>query len=76
MDDSRIVDLFLARDEAAIKESAMKYGQALRKIANNILSDQETVRAFWLSEYRFLFLGGGSSLAGKEIRLESRSELV
>lgn len=43
MDDSRIVDLFLARDEAAIKESAMKYGQALRKIANNILSDQETV---------------------------------
>ena len=42
MDDDRIIDLFLARDEAAIKESAIKYGHALRRIANNILGDRET----------------------------------
>ena len=42
MDDDRIIDLFLARDEAAIKECTIKYGQALIKIAYNILGDRET----------------------------------
>lgn len=37
MDDSGIVDLYLARDEAAISETQQKYGQRLRKIAFNVL---------------------------------------
>ena len=42
MNDDGIINLFLARDETAIKECIIKYGQALRKIANNILGDRET----------------------------------
>lgn len=39
MDDSKIVDLYLSRDESAIKETETKYGRYLMKIAYNILSD-------------------------------------
>ena len=39
MDDAAIVELYLARDEAAIAETAEKYGAALRRIARGILHD-------------------------------------
>ncbi|MBQ9779773.1 MAG: RNA polymerase sigma factor [Clostridia bacterium] len=37
MDDSRIVDLFWARDERAISETSIKYGAYCTQIAHNIL---------------------------------------
>ena len=39
MDDSRIVDLYLARDEEAIRSTKEKYGRKLRGIAFNVLCD-------------------------------------
>lgn len=39
MDDSKIVDLYFARDESAISQTAEKYGARLRGIANRILED-------------------------------------
>lgn len=38
MEDSKIVDLYLDRDEAAISYTAEKYGLRLRQIAKNILN--------------------------------------
>ncbi|MBQ7326583.1 MAG: sigma-70 family RNA polymerase sigma factor [Clostridia bacterium] len=37
MDDSRIIELYFARDERAIKETQEKYGKLLRSIARGIL---------------------------------------
>ena len=42
MDDSGIVDLYLARDESAIIETQRKYGQRLSRIACNILDRAES----------------------------------
>ena len=42
MDDSMIVELYLRRDEAAIGETAAKYGSRLRSVAYGILRDAET----------------------------------
>lgn len=39
MDDPKIVELYLARDESAISETAAKYGPRLRQIAGRILGD-------------------------------------
>ena len=39
MDDSAIVDLYLARDEEAIRLTKEKYGRSLRQIAAGILHD-------------------------------------
>lgn len=41
MDDNKIIELFLARAEAAISETAMKYGKLCYRIANNILANHE-----------------------------------
>ena len=41
MEDSEIVALYWAREEAAIEHTAQKYGAYLEKIACNILSDRE-----------------------------------
>lgn len=41
MDDSQIVALFWNRDERAIKETALKYGQYCFSIANHILNNQQ-----------------------------------
>ncbi len=43
MDDKRIIELFLARDEEAIKKTQEKYGAICRTIAANILSQREDV---------------------------------
>jgi len=40
MDDHEIVDLYWQRDEAAIAETAAKYGPYCMKISQNILSDR------------------------------------
>ncbi len=41
MEDSRIVDLYWARDEQAIDATAKKYGRYCYRIASNILSNNE-----------------------------------
>lgn len=41
MEDARIVDLYWARSEAAINETASKYGRYCYTIAHNILSNPE-----------------------------------
>lgn len=42
MEDNRIVDLFLCRDETAITLTAEKYGKRLRTLALNITDDVQT----------------------------------
>lgn len=42
LDDSRIVDLYLQRDERAIRQTAEKYGGRLRALAYGIVSDRQT----------------------------------
>ena len=39
MDDSKIVDLYLMRNEDAIRQTYLKYGKQLRSIAINIVQD-------------------------------------
>ncbi len=41
MEDSRIVDLYWARDEAAISESDRKYGRMLSRLSYSLLSSRE-----------------------------------
>ena len=41
MEDSKIIDLFWGRDEAAIIETSSKYGRLCNYIANNILANHE-----------------------------------
>lgn len=41
MDDDKIIELFWARAEAAIHETARKYGRLCYRIANNILTNHE-----------------------------------
>lgn len=41
MDDDRIIELFWARVETAISETAIKYGKLCHRIANNILANHE-----------------------------------
>ncbi|MBO5970188.1 MAG: sigma-70 family RNA polymerase sigma factor [Clostridia bacterium] len=41
MEDKRIIELFWERSEAAIKESAKKYGRYLRRIAFNVLGNEQ-----------------------------------
>ena len=42
MDDTQIVELFLRRDEAAIRETAEKYGSRLNSLAFSVVKDRET----------------------------------
>ena len=42
MEDTDIIDLYLVRDEGAIKETATKYGRLLRQIAYSILNCEES----------------------------------
>jgi RNA polymerase sigma-70 factor (ECF subfamily) len=42
LDDSKIVDLYLSRNEAAIKQTTQKYGKQIRSIAYNIVEDLQT----------------------------------
>ena len=44
MGDKEIVDLYLSRDEEAIRKTEMKYGSYLMKIAVNILGDPEEAK--------------------------------
>lgn len=39
MDDNKIVELYLSRDETAIKYTAESYGARLRSLSNNIVKD-------------------------------------
>lgn len=42
MDDRKIVELYLSRDEAAIKHTSEKYGSRLRSLAYGIVNDRQT----------------------------------
>ena len=42
LDDKQIVELFLSRDENAIRESAAKYGTRLHALAYGIVTDRQT----------------------------------
>lgn len=56
MDDGRIVDLFLARDESALAAAGEKYGPRLLALAQNILSDpadaEECLNDAWLEAWK------------------------
>lgn len=41
MDDEKIIDLYFARSEQAVKETANKYGRYLNTVAHNILHSKE-----------------------------------
>lgn len=43
MEDTRIVELYWARDQRAIDETAAKYGRFLNKLSMNVLNDWEDV---------------------------------
>ena len=48
MEDSRIIDLYWARDEQALKQTDIKYGGYCRSIANNILHcAEDTEECVW-----------------------------
>lgn len=55
MDDTQIVELYWARKESAIEETAAKYGSYCRSIAGNILQNQddaeECVNDTWLGAW-------------------------
>ncbi len=55
MEDNKIIDLFLARDEEAIKQTSAKYDNSLRKIAYNIcgnkLDSEECVNDTYLAAW-------------------------
>ena len=42
LEDHKIVDLFLSRDEKAIEQSKEKYGRRLRSLAYGIVNDKQT----------------------------------
>ena len=42
MDDNRIVELYLLRDETAIRQTSEKYGNRLRSLAYGIVGDRQT----------------------------------
>ncbi|HIZ55288.1 MAG TPA: RNA polymerase sigma factor [Firmicutes bacterium] len=42
MDDNRIVELYLLRDETAIKQTTEKFGSRLHSLAYGIVNDQQT----------------------------------
>ncbi len=42
LDDNRIVELYLLREETAIKQTTEKYGSRLRSLAYGIVNDQQT----------------------------------
>ena len=42
MDDKRIVELYLSRDEAAIRQTSEKFGKRLYSLAYGIAGDRQT----------------------------------
>ena len=44
MEDRQIIDLYWARDEEAVKQTDIKYGKYLKKVAMNIINDREDSR--------------------------------
>ena len=42
MDDDRIIELYLLRDETAINQTSEKYGSRLRSLAYGIINDRQT----------------------------------
>ena len=59
MDDNQIIDLYWARSENAISETASKYGAYCHSIASNILNDpqdaEESVNDTYLAAWNTIF---------------------
>ena len=51
MDDARIIELYFARDEAAIEQTRASYGHKLRAVALRILADDMDAQEcrFWFT---------------------------
>lgn len=47
MDDLKIIELYFARDEEALRECESEYGKYCRAIAKNILSSDEDAEEVW-----------------------------
>lgn len=45
MEDSKIIELFLARDEEAIKQTDMAYGRRLHRLADGIVCSRMPKKA-------------------------------
>lgn len=58
MDDSKIVELYLSRDESAISHTSQKYGSRLRQIADSILNNkasaEECENDTYLESWKFI----------------------
>ena len=59
LDDNRIVELYLLRDETAIKQITEKYGSRLRSLAYGIVNDLQTAEECENDTYVSFF--GGSN---------------
>ena len=46
MEDEKIIELFFARSEQAIKELDMKYGRVCHKLSYNILNDRQDAEEY------------------------------
>ncbi len=55
MDDKRIIELYFARDEQAIKETEQKYGKLCFSLAHNILGNREDSEECVNDAYRGLW---------------------
>ena len=62
MEDDQIVDLYWARSERAVAETAHKYGRYCYSIAYNILLNAEDAAQFASTDCPFRMSGVGSSV--------------
>ena len=52
MEDSKIIELFLARDEEAIKQTDMAYGRRLHHLADGIVCNEQDAEESVSDTYR------------------------
>ena len=61
MEDARIVELFWARDEDAIKETDAVYGRRLNALARNILQSREDAECSDMEDVLHMLIGTGEN---------------
>lgn len=52
MEDSKIVELFFARDEEAIRQTQKAYGGRLHRLAEGIVKDKQDITTTSLIQYQ------------------------
>lgn len=75
LDDNRIVDLYLSRDEAAISQTSEKYGSRLRNVAYGIVEDLHTAEECENDTYMLDFCKGRSRLKRSAFISELSAEM-